>query len=549
MNSHGAPVGSAPQNTDAASPETLNDSLRLAAELPGSPTEAQMELADGEQARYLRELALAIFDGTRFLHDLQNDSRLILSLAAQFHADTFPHARRHPLRAALEFARAKTAQQLSEQDQYTLAVVLAYHQGRLKRKEIPRLDLSPQQARQVLTIAALLRIAAGLSNSGDGSTVIQKVEPHESSLWIVVDGPNAAADAVAAQQSARLWVKIGYPTVEVLESKEAALRLLPFPEPREEMGLQSKDAVAEAARKVMLFHFARMLSHEAGTRQGEDIEALHDMRVATRRLRAAMQVFAEAFEPGALKPFRRGLQAVGRALGTVRDLDVFMEKAQRYAQSLPEERRDGLNPLLDHWKAEREAARTEMLKVLDSKAYMEFKRKFNIFLHTPGVGARPIPAGQPTPQTVAEIAPVLIYSRLAETRAFAPFLKDAPIELLHMLRIEFKKLRYTLEYFEEVLGKQTRYVINELKLLQDHLGDLNDAQVATQILGQFIEQWESQQAALPIHERRNIEEVVNYLAFCHAERHRLMASFRDAWRRHFERAGFRRALAQAVSVL
>lgn len=549
MDSYGAPVEPGPQHTEIASPEAINDSLRQPAELSNNPPRTQMKPADEIQGRFIRDLALTLFDGTRFLHDLQEDSRSILGFAAQLHADALPHARRNLMRAVLEWARSKTADQLPEQDQYALAAVLAYHQGKLKRKEISRMDLSPKQVRQVLTITALLRIAEGLSNSGDGRTIIQKVEPRDGGLWIVVDGPNAAADAVAAQQSARLWAKIGYPAVEVLESQEAAIRLLPFPEPRNEMGLQAKDAVAEAARKVMLFHFARMLSHEAGARQGEDIEALHDMRVATRRLRAALQVFEDAFEPGALKPFRRGLRAVGRALGTVRDLDVFMEKAQHYTQALPEERRGGLNPLLDHWKNEREIARAEMLKVLDGEAYVEFKRKFNIFLHTPGAGARAIPAGQPTPRTVAEIAPVLIYSRLAETRAFAPFLKDAPIELLHMLRIEFKKLRYTLEYFEEVLGKQARYVINELKLLQDHLGDLNDAQVATQILRQFIEQWESQQATLPIHERQNIEEVVNYLAFRHAERHRLMASFQDAWRQHFERASFRRALAQAVSVL
>ena len=549
MDSQGAPTEYGLQNAAAFSPEEINDGLRQPAAQVDSPIMAQNAPSDGEQRKTVCDLALTLFDGAQFLHDLQEDSRLILKLAAQLHADVLPHSRKNPMRAALEWARSKVEEQLPEQDQYTLAAVLAFHQGKLKRKGISRLDLSPKQVRQVLTIAALLRIAVGLNNSGDGKTFIQKIEPRDNGLWIVVDGPNAAADAVAAQQSARLWVKIGYPEVEILESKEAAIRLLPFPEPRDEVGMQAKDAIAEAGRKVMLFHFARLLSHEAGTRQGEDIEALHDMRVATRRLRASLQVFEEAFEPGALKPFRRGLQAVGRALGAVRDLDVFMEKAQQYVQALPEERRDGLNPLLDHWKAEREAARAEMLKVLDSEAYAEFKRKFNIFLHTPGAGARPIPTGQPSPQTVAEIAPVLIYSRLAEARAFAPFLKEAPIELLHMLRIEFKKLRYTVEYFEEVLGKQARYVINELKLLQDHLGDLNDAQVATQILRQFIDEWESQQAALPIHERQNIEEVVNYLAFRHAERHRLMAAFQETWRQHFGRAGFRRALAQAVSVL
>ncbi len=96
---------------------------------------------------------------------------------------------------------------------------------------------------------------------------------------------------------------------------------------------------------------------------------------------------------------------------------------------------------------------------------------------------------------------------------------------MHALRIEFKKLRYTVEYFSEVLGKRSVEVINDLKLLQDHLGDLNDAQVATQILGEFIEGWDAQQQTLPIQERQNIEEVVNYLAERHAERHHLMVTF------------------------
>ena len=55
-----------------------------------------------------------------------------------------------------------------------------------------------------------------------------------------------------------------------------------------------------------------------------------------------------------------------------------------------------------------------------------------------------------------------------------------------MLRIEFKKFRYTVEYFREVLGKRAFEVIEEVKPLQDHLGDMNDAQVASQILREFI---------------------------------------------------------------
>ncbi len=234
---------------------------------------------------------------------------------------------------------------------------------------------------------------------------------------------------------------------------------------------------------------------KTGTRLGEDIEALHDMRVATRRLRAAFEVFSDAFEPQVMKPYLKGLRATGRALGSVRDLDVFMEKAQRYIDKLPEGERGGLEPLLGQWQGQRAEARARMLEHLNSWEYASFKQKFNLFLHTPGMGACPQPPDQPAPERVCELAPVLIYSRIAAARAYAPWLADAPVERLHMLRIEFKKLRYTVEYFSEVLGKRSVEVINALKQIQDHLGDLNDAQVATQIIGGFIEGWDSAAAS------------------------------------------------------
>jgi CHAD domain-containing protein len=143
----------------------------------------------------------------------------------------------------------------------------------------------------------------------------------------------------------------------------------------------------------------------------------------------------------------------------------------------------------------------------------------------------------------------LIYSRIAAARAYASLLTDAPVERLHMLRIEFKKLRYTVEYFSEVLGKRSVEVINDLKQIQDHLGDLNDAQVATQIIGDFIAGWDAQQQSLPIQERQNIEGVVNYMAARHAEKHNLLVTFQSAWHEHFYNRSFRRKLAQSVSVL
>jgi CHAD domain-containing protein len=306
--------------------------------------------------------------------------------------------------------------------------------------------------------------------------------------------------------------------------------------------------MAEAGRKVMLYHFAEMLRHEEATMLGEDIEALHDMRVATRRMRAAFEVFSEAFEPAILKPHLKGLRVTGRALGQVRDLDVFMEKAQHYLDAQPEADRSGLDPLLLAWGEQRENARTEMLTHLGGENYRIFKQEFNLFLQTPGVGARPISQDQPVPTIVRDVAPALIYTRLASVRAFDKILQTARIEQLHALRIEFKKLRYTVEFFREVLGEQSKAVIDDLKKLQDHLGDLNDAEVATLILREFLDNWDARQSERLLDERQNPEAIFAYLTARHAERYRLIVTFGELWV-YFNRDEFRRNLALAVSVL
>lgn len=522
--------------------------------LTGEGSQETSELAENPEETlqkhqdHITKQALILFDRTRPLHGLDEDSRRLLEQAAMTYGRHISLGRKKTHQAAVKWVEAHAPVELSSEDQKALAAIIAYNQGKLKKKHFTSLTLSPVQQRQVLTIISILRIAAGLDDSNSQQTFIQQVEPARDGMLIVVDGPQAVADATIAQQQARLWEKIGYPKVTVLESTEAAAQFLPFPTPTSSIGLTPTDTLSEAGRKVMRYHFAQMLRHEEGTRLGEDIEALHDMRVATRRLRAAFEVFKDAFEPGVMKPHLKGLRAIGRALGSVRDLDVFMEKAEHYLQTLPEEQRNGLDPLLESWHAQRETARAAMIAHMDSPEYLSFKRNFNIFLSTPNAGAKALVPGGPAPTLVRELAPVLIYQRLAAVRAFDPLLHNAPIETLHALRIEFKKLRYTVEYFREVLGKQSQEVIDELKSIQDHLGDLNDAQVATQILRQFIDEWEPQQDSLPIAERKNIQAIVSYMATRHAERHALMTSFPKVWR-HFTQATFRRNLAAAVSAL
>jgi CHAD domain-containing protein len=264
-------------------------------------------------------------------------------------------------------------------------------------------------------------------------------------------------------------------------------------------------------------------------------------------MRVAFEIFQDAFSRKQIKSYLRGLRTIGRTLGQVRDLDVFMEKATQYLADQPTDQ-GGLEPLLEAWQADRETARVKMLAYLDSQGYREFLLEFNAFLHTPGAGTRHREDDITYPRLVKHQAPTMIYDRLAVVRAYERVLAGASIEDLHALRIEFKRLRYTMEYFREVLGETAKAVISQIKSVQDHLGDLNDADVACDILRSFLEEWEEKQQFLPLIERQNPEPIVAYLAAKHAERHRLMVTFEETWNA-FDRAEVRQDLALAVAVL
>jgi CHAD domain-containing protein len=323
---------------------------------------------------------------------------------------------------------------------------------------------------------------------------------------------------------------------------------LPYPAVQKSIGIQPDDNLAEAGKKVWLYHFAIMLSHEQGTLLGEDVEELHDMRVATRRMRSAFEIFGEAFEPKIMRRYLKGLRNIGQALGQVRDMDVILGNGLVYQEKLGELQRPSLDPLLTSWRQEIDSKRIKLTKHLQSETYQKFTSEFNKFLQTPEVIKDSNRPGIETTSRIRDIVPVLVYNRYAKVRAYESILPTATITQLHALRIEFKKFRYTLEYFKEILDSNAVALINEIKRYQDHLGELHDADVACQLVRGFLKTWEADQTETPIPERVNPEQIVIYLAYLHSERYRLMISFPEIWMK-FNRPEFRQNMAQAISLL
>nr|MBA2555968.1 CHAD domain-containing protein [Chloroflexota bacterium] len=180
---------------------------------------------------------------------------------------------------------------------------------------------------------------------------------------------------------------------------DAARRLPPVPS---SPGITPEDPLAEAGRKVLAMHLARMLSREAGSRSGDDMEDVHKMRVATRRMRAAWRVFEDAYRPKRAKRYVAELKAVAAALGGVRDLDVLLGHVGGYGASLAREgdgdadAAAGLDPLVAHWRRAREQAREGLIRTLDSAAYHAFVDDYLEFVATAGAGGVQVEANAPS---------------------------------------------------------------------------------------------------------------------------------------------------------
>jgi triphosphatase len=305
-------------------------------------------------------------------------------------------------------------------------------------------------------------------------------------------------------------------------------------------GVLAEDHIAEAGRKVMRFHLARMLDREPGVRSGIDIEDVHKMRVATRRQRAAWRVFGEAYRQGRTKAYREGLRDIARRLGAVRDLDVQLEATDHYRENLPRTEQRALEPLIAAWRQHRDDARALLTRELDSPHYGRFIDDYLDFVRTDGAAVATIGATQP--HRVRDTAPSRIWTAYEQVRSYEPVLRWADVPTLHELRIAGKWLRYSMEFVAEPLGDNALPLIAKVTALQDHLGLMNDADVSASMARTFLVEHAGQLS------QAEGAAIGRYLVDREREVARLRRAIGAPWR-GIAGPGFRRSLGRVVAGL
>ncbi|MBN1246861.1 MAG: CHAD domain-containing protein [Anaerolineae bacterium] len=240
--------------------------------------------------------------------------------------------------------------------------------------------------------------------------------------------------------------------------------------------VRTNDTFGRAMSKILMPLFLRMQDHEQGSYDGTDPEELHDMRVATRRMRTAFWIAEPYLDNDVLKRVRKGLSQTATVLGAVRDMDVFRDYTMAYLAEAQLSASDFA--LLFHvWDVEYIGRRNDMLAHLSSKAYAKFKKAFWDQLR----------AGMPEKaraRRASDLVPVIVQERLTTVLNHGALVatEGLPLATYHALRIDVKRLRYTLEFFRDILGPTAREAITAMEALQDFLGDLQDARVAAEHL-------------------------------------------------------------------
>lgn len=296
------------------------------------------------------------------------------------------------------------------------------------------------------------------------------------------------------------------------------------------------DAMAEAGRKIFAEQLRIMQKHEDGSRTGDDIESVHQMRVATRKMRSLFKLIGEHYKPKTVAKYSSGLRDIARALGQIRDLDVIIEDLEDFCSKQSPETQAPVETIIQKFDKQRNKHRASINKMLDSDKYKKFVRQFSKFAHKQGRGAVDI-ISEEVPHQVRHVLPIILHQRLAIVRAYETVLPAAEDEVLHALRVEFKQLRYAVEFFKPVLGTSAEAYIKEVKAMQDLLGRINDIAVFSERI-QSVRRLNDDQKVV----------VALYLETRNAELDILREQFDEQWQ-SFNQRTVQRQFSDALLVL
>ncbi len=288
--------------------------------------------------------------------------------------------------------------------------------------------------------------------------------------------------------------------------------------------------------EALLKRLQALTQEISGVRQAEDIEYIHRMRVASRRLRAALTLFEDCLPRKMFPGWQKQIRRITRALGAARDTDVQLAFLQTFLDNLkasvmvsdrlqpasgPQERgqaetlsgnlegnpptpqatglqarpapgnpayQAGLERLLLRLRQRRQQLQTDVLQALDRLEASRTVDELGQVLRQNLVQAR-LHRINPHAPSVYQQAYQAISLKLEELMAYDPYVyRPENVAELHALRIAAKRLRYTMEIFAPLYPGELKEPLHIVRDIQEMVGEIHDCDVWVQYLPQFLEE-------------------------------------------------------------
>ncbi len=252
------------------------------------------------------------------------------------------------------------------------------------------------------------------------------------------------------------------------------------------IAMTSDESAFQAANDIVSAHLSVARQNEDGVVGDHDTEFLHDYRVALRKIRSVISLFKGVYSVEQTATLTAAFSDLMTQTGRMRDLDVYLLDRQTYFDLLPSSLHAGLTVMFDMFETERNAELAALSKRFRGKSYAKTIGCLQTLFSKP----KHLEQGPNADLHAHEYACAVIWKRYRKVCTIAAAIdNETDDEEVHELRIQCKKLRYLIEFFEPLFpSRDVKTLIKPLKTLLDNLGLFNDYSVQQVSLQAFLDQ-------------------------------------------------------------
>jgi CHAD domain-containing protein/phosphohistidine phosphatase SixA len=453
-------------------------------------------------SHYVTRFSLQIFDALCPYLNLPLSFRPVLKAAALLHdIGYFQNPSDHQAEGCRIVLKKGVAGFTAEQSNIIAAIILLHRKDYTKAYQDPFFR-KLKNKETTLRLGAILRVGDGLDHGHIQNVSILSVKKLSAGFLLNVASPGYRGNIAWAQAKTDLWKRVFLKELRIDDATGA--------EDADKFSgiVGSGNNVLDTARRLLFFHYRIFTEQYDGMIAGYGDEPLHDARVALRRFRACLRLFASHLPVKSCRVINEQISLLALLLSPVRDNDVW--RTYLLSPRISQLFRGNIDYV--HFCAlqsgmKKNDAQT-LRGILLSPAYSSLMRDINLLLRVElprKIGA--------SLQPVAPLAGRRLAALYFEVLSRPGVKKDYDVKKMHSLRKLCRRARYWSEFLMPLLGRPAARFARRFKSLTDVLGDMHDTDMA-------ILRMQSKDAAIS-------PQIIRVLL---ADKRRYLTAFRKTWR-------------------